>query len=64
MAFHRGGADWQQFNANVVQIMAATGDVLVSDADGVIPTPILAPIYDNINPLRPIVSAFGTRGDA
>jgi uncharacterized protein len=62
MALHRGGADWQQFNANVVQIMAATGDVLVSDADGVIPTPIVAPIYDNINPLRPIVAALGTRG--
>jgi HK97 family phage prohead protease len=62
MAMHRGGHDWHQFNDNVVQIMAATGDVLVSDAAGVVPVPIVAPIYDSINPLRPIVSALGTRG--
>lgn len=62
MAMHRGGHDWQQFNDNVTQIMAATGDVVVSDAEGVIPTPIVSPIYDSLNPLRPIVSALGTRG--
>ena len=57
-----GGEEWQTFNANVTAaIQAATGDVLVSDADGVIPTPIVAPIYDDLNPLRPIVSALGTR---
>lgn len=63
MAMHRGGADFQQFNANIsAELQAATGDVLVSDADGVIPTPIVSPIYDSLNPLRPIVSALGTRG--
>ena len=58
----RGGADWQQFNANLANVVqAATGDVLVSDAGGVVPVPIVAPVYDNINPLRPIVGALGTR---
>ena len=57
-AARRGGADFAQLNAN---IQAATGDVLVSDAAGVVPTPIVSPIYDNINPLRPIVTALGPK---
>ena len=57
-AMKRGGADFAQLNAN---IQAATGDVVVSDAGGVIPTPIVSPIFDSINPLRPVVSALGPR---
>ena len=61
-AMRRGGSDWQQFNANITTaIQAATGDVLVSDAGGVVPVPIVAPVYDDVNPLRPIVNALGTR---
>jgi HK97 family phage prohead protease len=61
-AMRRGGSDFAQLNANMAaEIKAATGDVLVSDADGVIPTPILPPVYDAINPLRPIVTALGAR---
>jgi HK97 family phage prohead protease len=57
-----GGADFAQFNANIsAELQAATGDVLVSDATGVIPTPIVAPVYDAINPLRPVVTALGAR---
>jgi HK97 family phage prohead protease len=57
-----GGADFAQFNANIsAELQAATGDVLVSDAAGVIPTPIVAPVYDAINPLRPVVTALGAR---
>ena len=55
-AMRRGGADFAQLNAN---IQAATGDVLVSDS--VVPTPIVQPLYDDVNPLRPIVTALGTR---
>jgi HK97 family phage prohead protease len=63
LKMREGGAEWQQYNANVTaMIQAATGDIGVSLADGVIPTPIVAPIYDDINPLRPIVSALGARG--
>jgi HK97 family phage prohead protease/HK97 family phage major capsid protein len=61
-AMRRGGSDFAQLNANIsAELQAATGDVLVSDAAGVIPTPIVAPVYDAINPLRPIVSALGAR---
>lgn len=57
-AMKRGGADFAQLNAN---IQAATGDVTVSDAAGVLPTPVVAPIFNDINPLRPIVNALGPR---
>jgi HK97 family phage prohead protease len=57
-AMRRGGSEFAQMNAN---IQAATGDVLVSDAAGVVPTPIVTPIYDNINPLRPVVNALGPK---
>jgi hypothetical protein len=61
-AMRRGGSDFQQLNANIsAELHAATGDVLVSDAAGVIPTPIVGPVYDAINPLRPVVSALGAR---
>ena len=58
LAMKRGGADFAQLNAN---IQAATGDVLVSDAAGVIPTPIVAPIFQDIQGLRPVVSALGPK---
>lgn len=62
LAMKRGGADWHAFNEKVTAtIRAATGDVLVSDASGVVPVPIVAPVYDDINPLRPIVNALGAK---
>lgn len=61
LAMKRGGHDFAQLNDNIKQVFAATGDVLVSDAAGVVPTPIVAPVYSDINPLRPIVTALGTR---
>lgn len=61
-AMRRGGSDWQTFNANLqVAVQAATGDVLLSDAAGVLPTPVVAPVYNDVNALRPIVSALGAR---
>ena len=57
-----GGAEWTQFNANLhAALQAATGDVLVSDAAGVVPTPIVGPVYQDIQGLRPITSALGVR---
>jgi HK97 family phage prohead protease len=58
LAMREGGHRWHQMNDN---IRAATGDVVVSDAAGVLPVPVVSPIYDDINPLRPIVSALGPR---
>jgi HK97 family phage prohead protease len=57
-AMKRGGADFAQLNAN---IQAATGDVVLSDAAGLLPTQVVAPVFTDINPLRPIVTALGTR---
>lgn len=60
-AMRRGGSEFAQLNENIHKIAAAQGDVVVSDAAGVVPTPIVAPVYDDINPLRPIVTALGAR---
>jgi HK97 family phage prohead protease len=57
-AMTRGGSEFAQLNAN---IRAAAGDDTTGDTPGLLPTPVLGPIYDDINPLRPIVSALGTR---
>lgn len=57
-AMKRGGADFAQLNAN---IQAATGDVVVSDAAGLLPVQVVAPVFTDINPLRPIVTALGAR---
>jgi HK97 family phage prohead protease len=58
LAMREGGHRWHQINDN---IRAATGDVVVSDAAGLIPTPVVTPYYDDINALRPIVSSLGVR---
>jgi HK97 family phage prohead protease len=57
-AMTRGGSDFAQLNAN---IRAAAGDETTGDTPGLLPTPVLGPIYDDINPIRPLVSALGTR---
>lgn len=63
MAAKRGGSEFAQLNANIAaEVQAtATGNVTVAKADGVMPVPIVGPIFDDINPLRPIVSALGPR---
>lgn len=58
LAMREGGHRWHQINDN---IRAATGDVVVSDAAGLIPTPVVTPYYDDIQPLRPIVNSLGVR---
>jgi HK97 family phage prohead protease len=57
-SFARGGADHAQLNAN---IRAAAGDEILTDVPGLLPTPVVAPIFDAINQLRPSVSALGPR---
>jgi len=57
-AMTRGGADFAQMNAN---IRAAAGDEVLSNVDGLLPTSVVAPIFDDINALRPLVSALGPR---
>ena len=54
----QGGAIAAEFNA---RIRAAAPDVTTSDLDGIMPLPILAPIYSGIQGLRPVVDAIGAR---
>ena len=54
----QGGAVAAEFNA---RLRAAAPDVTTSDLDGILPLPILAPIYSGIQGLRPVVDAIGAR---
>lgn len=54
----QGGAIAAEFNA---RIRAAAPDVTTADLDGIMPLPILAPIYSGIQGLRPVVDAIGAR---
>ena len=57
-SFVRGGHDWAQMNAN---IKAAAPDVVTSDIPGVIPTPIVQPIFNSFVGSRPLVDATQLR---
>jgi hypothetical protein len=57
-AYFRGGHDFAQLNAN---IKAAAPNVVTGDTPGILPEVIVTPVYDSLNPIRPFVSAIGTR---
>ena len=54
----QGGAIAAEFNARV---RAAAPDVTTSDLDGILPLPIISPIYSGIQGLRPVVDAIQAR---
>ena len=54
----QGGAVAAEFNA---RLRAAAPDVTTADLDGILPLPILAPVYSGIQGLRPVVDAIGAR---
>jgi HK97 family phage prohead protease len=56
--FVRGGSEFAEFNA---RIMAAAPDITTADTPGILPTPIVSPVYDGLNAVRPFVSAIGSR---
>jgi hypothetical protein len=67
-AFIKGGDSFRNLNRLIVDhqayhnpVQAAAGDEVTSDAPGLLPVPILGPVYNNINYLRPVVSAIGAR---
>lgn len=53
-----GGSIAAEFNA---RLRAAAPSVTTADLDGIMPTPIVAPIYSGIQGLRPVVDAIGAR---
>ena len=56
--FVRGGSEFAEFNA---RIRAAAPDITTADTPGILPTPIVSPVYDSLNPVRPFVTAIGSR---
>ena len=54
----QGGAIAAEFNA---RIRAAAPDVTTADLDGILPLPIISPIYSGIQGLRPVVDAVQAR---
>ena len=51
-------ADHQAFHN---PLTAAAGDIATTDTPGLLPVPVVGPVYDNINYLRPVVTAIGAR---
>ena len=62
-SYVRGGADFAQLNANIKQasVNAAAPNITTSDTPGILPEIITGSVYDGLNPIRPFVSAIGTR---
>jgi hypothetical protein len=65
-SYVRGGADFAQLNANIAQarIEAAPGTapfINTESTPGILPEIITGSVYDSLNPIRPFVSAIGTR---
>jgi len=56
--FLQGGHVWAEFQQ---ALKAAAPNVVTSDLDGVLPTPIVAPVYNGLIGRRPVIDAIGTR---
>lgn len=68
-AMHIGGDTFAKINAayheavkaSRTQIEAAAGDQLTTDTPGLLPVPVLGPLVQDINFVRPVVTALGAR---
>ena len=68
-AYHIGGDTFANMNKAVADytaskrtnIQAAAGDVLTTDTPGLLPVPVLGPLVQDLNFLRPVVNAVGAR---
>ena len=67
-AMHRGGETFARVNAAFKDAarrdqsaIEAVSQDLTSDTPGLLPVPVLGPVFQNYNFLLPVVSAFGTR---
>jgi len=56
--FVAGGSEFAEFNQRIV---AAAPNVTTTDTPGILPVPIVSPIYNNFINMRPLVSAMGVR---
>ena len=48
-------------HANRSAFQAAAGDVLTTDTPGLLPVPVLGPVFEDLNYIRPVVAAVGAR---
>lgn len=68
-AYHIGGDTFANMNkavqefaqANRTPLQAAAGDVITTDTPGLLPVPVLGPLVQDLNFLRPVVQAVGAR---
>ena len=68
-AYHIGGDTFARVNEAFVEaakqqqtaLQAAAGDVLTTDTPGLLPVPVLGPVFDDLNYIRPVVAAIGAR---
>ena len=68
-AYHIGGDTFKNMNAAVADytaskrtaLQAAAGDVVTTDTPGLLPVPVLGPLVQDLNFLRPVVDAVGAR---
>jgi HK97 family phage prohead protease len=68
-AMHIGGDTFRKVNEAFVEaqkakrtvLEAAAGDIATTDTPGLLPVPVLGPIFQDINYIRPFVSAIGAR---
>ena len=53
-----GGDAWREMSET---LKAAAPDVVTTDTPGILPVPIVAPVYNNFRGLRPVVDAIGAK---
>ncbi len=68
-AYHIGGDTYnkvseafkQSQRKNQTALQAAAGDIVTGDTPGLLNIPVLGPLFQDLNFVRPVVSAFGAR---
>jgi HK97 family phage prohead protease len=68
-AMHIGGTTFENVAAAArnyalskqTALQAAAGDVLTTDTPGLLPVPVLGPVFEDLNYIRPVVAAVGAR---
>jgi HK97 family phage prohead protease len=68
-AMHIGGETFRNVAAAATEFMkskqtalqAAAGDVITTDTPGLLPVPVLGPVFQDLNYIRPVVAAIGAR---
>ncbi len=69
VAMHAGGDTFANVNAayraaarkQQSALQAAAGDILTTDTPGLLPVPVLGPLFQDLSFVRPVVTAFGAR---